>query len=335
MTSFEFARPEFLYLLLLLPVWWLAVWPWATGGVLYTGGGGSHGGLAGSRPAGALMIQGLPRLLRMGAMASLVVALAHPQRVEVVQETELRGKSLALAVDISTSMLADDMEDERTRMAVARESAARFAEGRALDEMSLVAFAGQAVTRVPPTTDPQLVVTGVGTLVPQLVLDGTDISSAVLTSLVSLLESEREERVIVLLTDGAHNGTGVTPLSTARAAAALGVRVHSIALLGEPDLTQLSPALRAALLARQGLVESEIETVLTAISRITGGAYYRASTGPELDSIYREIGNIETPVEQVVDRTFRTSLRTWPLLLALLLIGVDAAVRGSRWGLVP
>ena len=281
------------------------------------------------------MILGLPRLLRLGAMASLVVALAHPQLVEVVEETELRGKSLALAVDISTSMLADDMEAERTRMAVARESAVRFAEGRALDEMSLVAFAGQAVTRVPPTTDPQLIVTGVETLVPQLVLDGTDISSAVLTSLVRLLESERDERVIVLLTDGAHNGTGVTPLVTARAAAALGVRVHSIALLGEPDLAQLSPALRAALLARQGLVESEIETVLTAISRITGGEYYRASTGPELDSIYREIGNIETPVEQVVERTFRTSLRVWPLLLALLLIGADAGIRGSRWGLVP
>ena len=334
MTSFEFARPEFLYLLLLLPLWWLVVWPWANGGVLYTSGE-FPGSLVRSWRAGALMILGLPRLLRLGAMASLVVALAHPQLIEVVQETELRGKSLALALDISTSMLADDMEDERTRMAVARESAVRFAEGRALDEMSLVAFAGQAVMRVPPTTDPQLVITGVETLVPQLVLDGTDISSAVLTSLVSLLESEREDRVIVLLTDGAHNGTGVTPLVTARAAAALGVRVHSIALLGEPDLAQLSPPLRAALLARQGLVESEIETVLTAISRITGGEYYRAATGPELDSIYREIGNIETPVEQAVERTFSTSLRVWPLLLALLLIGFDAGVRGSRWGLVP
>jgi Ca-activated chloride channel family protein len=334
LTSFEFARPEFLYLLLLAPLWWLVVWPWAKGGVLYTSGE-SPGGHARSWGAAALLIVGLPRILRLGAIASLVVALAHPQLVEVVQETEPRGISLALALDISTSMLADDMEDERTRMAVARESAARFAEGRELDEMSLVAFAGQAVTRVPPTTDPRLIVTGVETLVPQLVLDGTDISAAMLMSLVRLLESDREERVIVLLTDGAHNGAGVAPLVTGRAAAALGVRVHSIALLGEPDLAQLSAPLRASLLARQALVESEIETVLTAISRITGGEYYRASTGPQLDSIYREIANIEAPVDQTVERTFRTSLRVWPLLLALLFIGVDAVVRGSRWGLVP
>ena len=104
MTSFEFARPEFLYLLLLLPLWWLVVWPWANGGVLYTSGE-FPGGLVGSWRSGALMILGLPRLLRLSAMASLVGALAHPQLIEVVQETELRGKSLAIAVDISPKKL--------------------------------------------------------------------------------------------------------------------------------------------------------------------------------------------------------------------------------------
>jgi len=332
-TSFEFARPEFLYLLLLLPLWWLAVWPWASGGVLYSSGGRASG-FAG-RPVGAIVILGVPRLARLGAMASLIVALAHPRLIETVPDTELRGESLALAVDISTSMLADDMEGERTRMQVARESAARFAQARTLDELSLVAFAGQAVTRVPATLDPRLIVTGVENLEPQLVLDGTDISAAVLMSLAGLTESAREEKAIVLLTDGAHNGTGVTPLTTARAAAAFGVRIHSIALLGEPDLTQVSPALRNAILARQGLVESEIETVLTAISRITGGQYYRASTGAQLDSIYREIGSIEAAVERPIERELTTSLRVWALLLVLLLIGAEMMVRGSRWAVVP
>lgn len=332
--SVEFAHPRFLYLLLVLPLWWLLLWPWTKGGVLFTGGGSPR------RPArmagvSATIVLGLPRLLRLAAMGCLVIALAHPQQVEVVRETALRGEGIALAVDISSSMLADDMEDQRSRLAVAREAAVRFAQGRQLDELSLVAFAGQAVTRVPPTTDSDLIVAGVQSLQVQLVLDGTDISGAMLTSLASLLDSEREERVIVLLTDGAHNGTGLDPLSTARAAAALGVRVHSIALLSEPDLSAMPPALRAATLARQSQIESEMETVLTGISRITGGEYFRASGAVALDSIYRQIGEIEAPVQQVVERAERTSLRAWPLLLALLVIGVEAALRASRWGLVP
>jgi Ca-activated chloride channel family protein len=334
----EFVRPELLYLLLLLPFWWLLVWPWAPGGVLFTRGGDparGHGG----RFAGPLnFVLWLPRLIRLGVLVSLVIALAHPQRVDVAEETVLRGKSIALALDISTSMLANDMGDESTRLEVARDAAVRFAVGRERDELSLIAFAGGAVTRIPPTTDSDLVVAGVESLQVQQVLDGTDISSAVLASLARLLESEREDRVIVLLTDGAHNGTGVAPLVTAQAAARLGVRVHSIALLSDPDadrLAAMSAPLRRATLARQGLVEAEIETVLTGISRLTGGNYFRASSEAALDSIYSTIGQIEAPVEVAVPVEVRSSLRVWILLASLLLVGLDAALRGSRWGLVP
>lgn len=334
MTSIEFARPGFLYALTILPFWALLVWPWAHGGVLYTRGESAGIVMEGWRGRAALIL-GLPRLLRLGAIAALLVALAHPRLVEVVEETVLRGKSTVIAVDISSSMLADDMENENTRLVVAREAAVRFAEARTLDELSLVAFAGRAVRRVPPTTDPDLIVAGIESLEVQLVLDGTDISSAMLTSIASALDSDRDDRVIVLLTDGAHNGTGVLPLTTAQAAAALGMRVHSIALLGEIDMETASPAVLAAARRRQGLLETEMETVLTGISRITGGRYYRASSATALDSIYREIGDIEQPVEEVVQRTEYRSQRVWPLLLALVLIGLDVALRGSRWAVVP
>ncbi len=329
----EFARPGFLYLLLLLPLWWLLVWPWAAGGVLFVLGRSQVGHESRGMGAGAVLMA-LPRLIRMGAMASLVVSLAQPYRTEVIEETRLRGKGMAIAVDISTSMLAPDMEGERTRMSVAREAAVRFAQSRTGDELSLVAFAGQAVTRVPPTTDSDLVAVGIESLDVQLVLDGTDISAAMLNSMANVLETEDSERVVVLLTDGAHNGSGVTPLATARAAAALGVRVHSIALLGEPEVRSSPPAARAAA-ARQDRIESEMRTVLTAISSITGGEYFRASGQGGLDSIYREIAQIEAPVEEVVERDTRRSLAVWPLLAALLLIGLDAGLRGTRWGLLP
>jgi Ca-activated chloride channel family protein len=241
---------------------------------------------------------------------------------------------MVIAVDISTSMLADDMERNRVRMDVAKESAADFAASRELDELTLVAFAGESVTRVPATMDAQVVVAGVESLVPQLVLDGTDISAAMLNSISELTRSDREERVIVLLTDGAHNGMGIDPLTTARAAAALGMRVHSIALLGEPEVFGSGLAARAAR-DRQAAMEAEMTTVLSSISRLTGGEYFRASTGAALDSIYGYITAIEAPIEEIVETTVYRSLRLWPLLVALLLVGLEAAVRGSRWGLLP
>ncbi|MBM4183728.1 MAG: VWA domain-containing protein [Gemmatimonadetes bacterium] len=333
MTSVEFVRPELLQLLLLVPAWLLLVWPLSGGGVFHPRGEAHGPPESGGLQVG--LVLWLPRVLRVTALASLVVALAHPQRVLFEEESSLRGKGLAIAVDISTSMLADDMDNDDSRMSVARRAATRFAEGRRLDELSLVAFAGQAVQRVPNTTDPGLIVSGVTSLQPQLVLDGTDIAAAVVTSLASLLESEREERVIVLLTDGAHNGQGVTPLRAARGAAALGVRVHSIALVGEPDFEGMSPALRAANLRRLSEVEAQMEGVLSAISEVTGGQYFRASGEAALDSIYRTISELEAPVEVTTQVPVRTSLQVWLLLFALIAIGLEALLRGSRWSLVP
>jgi Ca-activated chloride channel family protein len=218
-------------------------------------------------------------------------------------------------------------------MEVAREAAVRFARARPLDELTLVAFAGEAVLRVPPTTDPEVVVSGIESLEVQLVLDGTDISKAMLSSIAGLVDSDRE-RVIVLLTDGAHNGQGVDPLMTARAAATFGMRVHSIALLGQPDVEGSAPVVRAAL-ERQARLESEMETVLTGISRITGGEYFRASSGASLDSIYGMIAAIEAPTEEVIDVTVYQSLRLAWLLAAIALISLEALLRGSRWGLLP
>jgi hypothetical protein len=153
----EFILPELLYLLVLLPLWWLAVWPWEGGSLFFVRGGSggeSHGRGWGG---GAALVWTLPRLLRSVAMAFLIVALAHPRTAEVIQETTVVGKGTVIAVDISTSMLADDMDGNRTRLEVAREAAMRFARARDRDELALVAFAGEALVRVPPTPDPRLV----------------------------------------------------------------------------------------------------------------------------------------------------------------------------------
>jgi len=272
-----------------------------------------------------------PPILRAASLACLVVALAGPDRIERVEEFATQGIGLALVVDLSSSMLAADMGDGISRIAMAREAAVRFARGRPYDEMSLIGFGMEAVTRVPATTDPELVVQGVESLEVQLVRDGTNISGAVLTAISRLLESDREPRVVVLLTDGAHNGIELPPLATARAAAALGVRIHSISILSPED----APLAPDATMRRRVVADAERETVLQGLAGLTGGRYFHASNPVALDSIYRVIDQLEPQVQRLVERDVSYSVRHWFFLLGLGLLAAQLLVGGSRWGLVP
>ncbi len=328
----EFARPELLYLLWLLPLWGLLVWPRAGRGVLYT-----HGdpGRRSARWPGlrSVVIRIVQPILRAGSLACLVVALAEPDRVETVEEFAIQGIGLGLVVDLSSSMLAQDMGDGISRIGMAREAAIRFARGRPYDEMSLIGFGMDAVTRVPATTDPELVAQGVESLEVELVRDGTNISGAVLTTLARLLQSDREPRVMVLLTDGAHNGIELPPLATARAAAALGVRIHSISILA-PEDAPLAPGVERRQRAAPD-VDASRETVLQGLAGLTGGQYFRASNPAALDSIYRVIDQLEPRVQRLVEREVSYPLRHWFFLLGLGLLAAQLLLRGSRWGLVP
>jgi Ca-activated chloride channel family protein len=325
----EFSRPDFLYLLGLLPVWVLLVWPRAGRGVLFTRGDVGASLLRGAGVRSAIALTA-PRLLRGLALGLLVVALAGPERIETVHDVTLEGKGMGLVVDLSSSMLAEDMGERTSRISVARDAAVRFARRRPYDELSLVAFGGEALTRVPPTMDRDLIAQGVESLEVQLVRDGTDISGAVLTAIRRLLESEREPRVVVLLTDGAHNGVEMPPLVTARAAAALGVKIHAISVVS-PDDPARSPDAPGG---RRRLAE-ERETVLQGLANLTGGEYFQAYGPAALDSIYTEIDRIEQPVERLVEREIHHRDRRWLFLAGLSLLGVELLLRGSRWGLLP
>src|SRR5262245_34594087 len=133
-----YARPELLVLLFLLPLWALAVRHRWGAGVMYSAGDPS--GLHHHATSGGRFFLLLPSLISGATMALLIVALAGPQSIEIVPRTAPRGAGIALAVDLSTSMLAEDMEG-RSRLDVARDAASLFAERRADDELALVAFA--------------------------------------------------------------------------------------------------------------------------------------------------------------------------------------------------
>jgi Ca-activated chloride channel family protein len=309
----DFARPELLLLLMLLPLWAIAIARQWGNGVMYSGGDPS--GLHHHGTAGGKFFLLLPSLLSGATMALLIVALAGPQSIEIVPRTAPRGAGIALAVDLSTSMLAEDMEG-RSRLDVARDAASLFAERRSDDELALVAFAGHALTRIPSTYDERLILSGIESLDPDMIRNGTNIAGGILTSLEQLLASEGEPRVIVLLTDGAHNGGG-SPLAAARAAAAMGVRIHSISLLSSTE--ELS---------------TERETMLAQVSELSGGQYFRARSAAQLNSIYLQIDRMEVAAERVIEESVPRPQR-WPLVSALVLMAVAAVLRGTRWGMVP
>jgi Ca-activated chloride channel family protein len=149
-----------------------------------------------------------------------------------------------------------------------------------------------------------------------MIRNGTNIAGGILTSLEQLLASEGEPRVIVLLTDGAHNGGG-SPLAAARAAAAVGVRIHSISLLSSTEE-----------------ISTERETMLAQVSELSGGRYFRARSAEQLNAIYLQIDRMEVAAERIIEESVPRPQR-WPLVSALVLMALGAVLRGTRWGMVP
>lgn len=329
--TLELARPHLLYLLGVLPVWWVLASRGARAGIFLPRGDATARmpSATGWRATGLRI---LPRLLRSAALASLVFVLAGPERITTVDEVTPRGRGLAVAIDLSSSMLAEDMPGGENRLEIARRAAMRFAEGREHDEMTLVAFAGEAITRVPPTRDRDLVTAGLASLDVHLIRDGSDISAGLLTSLGRLLESETRPRVIVLLSDGAHNGVDVPLPVAARAAETLDVRVHAISIPGPRD-GPADPGGGASPATGRG--EADRGRALGAVANVTGGRYFRAGSAAALDSIYSEIDAAEAPLEDVTQRRETQSARAPLFLLALLLLGCETLLRGSRWGVLP
>lgn len=324
-----FARPLLLLLLAALPLWW---W-WRARRLARLPGAPMSDVRPAAGPAERLWVARLPVTLRSLGLAAWIIAAAGPRVGSARAELRSEGISIVLALDISSSMLAEDFSPAN-RLDVARRTAIEFVRARTSDRIGLVAFAGQALTQVPITTDYPVVEEAIRHLRVGILEDGTAIGTGIATAANRLRRAPGKSKVLVLLTDGENNKGTVDPRTAAQAAAAFGIRIYTIGV-GTQGLAPV-PTGQGPLGLRYETMPVKIdEQLLGEIARNTGGRYFRATDAASLSNIFAEINRLEkTPVQHLVYRRYDEAYRV-PLGLGLLALALELVVAGTFAVRVP
>ncbi len=236
----------------------------------------------------------LPMLLRCATFVLVVCVLARPQTSNSWGEKTVEGIDIMLSMDVSTSMLAEDLKPNR--LEAAKEVAEMFIAGRPNDNIGLNIFAGESFTQCPMTTDHQSLVNllhfvRTDIAATELIKDGTAIGMGLANSLSRLKESKAKSKVVILLTDGSNNMGEISPLTAAAMAKSFGVRVYTIAV-GTDKVAPYPMAVGGTIRYINMPVEIDTKT-LRQIAATTDGNFYRATNKNELKKIYKDIDELE------------------------------------------
>lgn len=313
----HFASPYYLWLLtLLVPMIGYYVWRTLQGGAAIRIS--SVAGVVRAPRTVRYYLRHLPFVLRAAAFALIVVALARPQDVEQNVRTNTEGIDIMLAIDVSGSMLARDFKPDR--ITAAKEVAGSFIADRYGDRIGLVAFAGEAFTQSPLTTDQSTLQTLLARIRSGLIEDGTAIGNGLATAINRLRESEAKSKVIILLTDGVNNRGEIAPLTASEIAKAQGIRVYTIGVGTEG----MAPYPAIDMFGNITFVNQKVEIdekTLTAISDMTGGKYFRATDKAKLKAIYDEINQLEKSKVEVTEHiSYHELYLAWVLAALGLLL---------------
>jgi Ca-activated chloride channel homolog len=309
---FELYAPEALWLLLLLPAWWLWRRSRRKDAIVF-----SRTSVLATGPSTGSWIPKAIFLLRNLTLAALVVALARPRSGAHVETRTSEGINIILAIDLSSSMLALDFRPAN-RIEVAKQKVKQFIARRTSDRIGVVAFAGEALTQVPLTTDYPVVMQAVSNLQAGQLEDGTAIGTAIATAANRLRDAPGRSKVLILLTDGVNNRGSVDPLTAAKAAAAYGIKIYGIGV-GSVGMAPVPVGRNAGGGLKYEYQPVEIdERLLSNIAAMTGGRYFRARDAAALQNIYSVIDRMErAPVHSSTIVNYRELYR-WPLALGLL-----------------
>lgn len=319
----SFAHPLYFLLLLLIPamIWW----QWRTKkkdqpAIRLT----TLSAIAGTPVSWRIRLRPIMFALRLLAIAALTVALARPQSSHVSESIDSEGIDIVLSMDISGSMLAEDLQPNR--IDAAKKVAKDFIDQRPTDRIGLVIFAGESLTQCPITIDHNVLKEQLEAVKSGMLMEGTAIGDGLATAVDRIRNSKGKSKVIILLTDGVSNTGRIGPETALEIAKAYKVRVYTIGLgsMGEAPTPVTLPD--GTTIKQMAKVEID-EPRLKLIARETGGKYFRATSNTSLAAIYKEIDKLEKTKVEISTYKNKTELFFPLALIAIIALCLEIVLR--------
>ncbi|SHL83755.1 Ca-activated chloride channel family protein [Chitinophaga jiangningensis] len=329
--NIEFAHPAFFWLLLLVPVmvyWYISRRKKQQGVMMLS----SLQGLKGFPVSWKVRFRPLLLVFRLLAFTALVAALARPQTSNTSENIDSEGIDIVMAIDISGSMLAQDLQPNR--LEAAKNVAMDFVDKRISDRIGLVVFSGESFTQCPITTDHGVLKSQIMQVKSGMLQDGTAIGMGLATSVDRLRGSNAKSKVIILLTDGVNNTGLVDPLTALEIAKAFKIRVYTIGVgtIGKAPFPMPMPDGSVQTVMQDVQID---EPLMKKISKETGGQYFRATNTDDLKHVYDEIDQMEkTKVEITSYKKFAEHFFLFAFI-ALACILIEVVLRYTLFRSLP
>ena len=278
-----------------------------------------------------------PFLLRIVAFVMIILVLARPQTTDNWQNSEIEGIDIMLAMDISTSMLAEDLQPNR--LEAAKQVAAEFINGRPNDNIGLSIFAGEAFTQCPLTVDHSVLLNLFQSVSCEMIYrgmieDGTAMGMGLANAVTRLKDSKAKSKVVILLTDGVNNRGELSPMTAAEIASKFGIRVYTIGVGTNGTAPYPLRTYGGGVQYIQTPVEIDEQT-LTQIAGTTNGNYFRATSNSKLKEVYEEIDKLEKTKLSVKEFSKREEEYEIFALVAFLAILLELLLRNTILKKIP
>lgn len=278
-----------------------------------------------------LRMRHLPFVMRLLCLTSIIICLARPQTSNSWQNKTKEGIDIMMTVDVSGTMLAEDLKPNRLK--AAKNVAVNFIKNRPNDNIGLVLFAGESFAQCPLTNDHNVLINMFQSVDYGILDDGTAIGLGLATSVSRLKDSKAKSKVIILLTDGSNNAGDISPETAADIAAQFNIRVYCVGVgtRGKAPFPVQTPF---GIQYEQMDVDID-EAMLTSIAQKTGGKYFRATDNKKLQAIYDEIDKMEKTKIEVKDFSKRNDAYQLFALLAVLFLLIEFVARKTFLDRIP
>ena len=269
-------------------------------------------------------------VLRILALSSIIIALARPRSVDVTSKSKTtKGIDIVMAIDVSSSMLANDLKPNR--LEALKKVASTFVQDRVNDRIGLVVYAGESYTRTPVTSDKTIILQSLKTIEydDSIIADGTGIGVGLATAINRTKDSKAKSRIIILLTDGVNNSGTIDPRTASEIAKEYGIKVYTIGIgTNGQAMFPVAKDANGKLVFRRMPVEID-ESLMKEIAKATDAKYFRATSNKKLQAIYEEINKLET-TEIDEQKFYNYDEKYKPfILIAFVLLGVEVLLRNS------